>query len=177
MKVDEDGRRRGGMEWKWQGIGSRGGRSHSRGEKQAEWRRLSDRAYSPLCFRSQAWPARFSFSLYYTQTLTLLQCARRHTYTHLRVSLRSSSVYRAHSAPSVLHPRGRLVDLPFQLPRYSLGGQLHAPFGAGAFLLVFSFLPTFHVRLLHIQSYQKTPQRTAISLCYEGKNFGDFARV
>lgn len=33
------------------------GESLSRGEKQAEWRRLSDRAYSPLCFRSQAWPA------------------------------------------------------------------------------------------------------------------------
>lgn len=87
-------------------------------EKQAEWRRLSDRAYSPLCFRSQARPAGSSFPLYTTHA---------HSHARTRTCIRMRAFHPpfspplfllrvAHTEPSVFHPRGRLVDLPFRLP-------------------------------------------------------------
>jgi len=60
-------------------------------EKQAEWRRLSDRAYSPLSFRSQARPAGFSFS-------PVLHTRKRGR-LHLRVNIYTYTYH-----PLVFHP-------------------------------------------------------------------------
>lgn len=128
------------------GVWNPRGESLSRGEKQAEWRRLSDRAYSPLCFRSQAWPAgeRFSFSLVlYTRKHSHFQRTRTHMnvyidiYPCMRVSLRllSLSMCRAHRAvrfPPSWPPRGP------SLPTFTIQPweQLHA--------LFVSFFSFFH---------------------------------
>lgn len=122
-------------------------------EKQAEWRRLSDRAYSPLCFRSQARPAGFSFPLYYTRgPLHLRTDVHTHVYPCVfppSLCLRTA----AHTEPSVFHPRGRLVDLPLSTSAIQSWEQLHAPFGAVSFL---SFLPSCScIRLLCIQLIRK----------------------
>lgn len=123
-------------------------------EKQAEWRRLSDRAYSPLCFRSQARPAGFSFPLLHTQPLTL---AHVHTYTCTLACIRAFP-----SVPPSTHCRAhRVVRFPPSwLPRgpslltsaIQPWEQLHAPFGAILFpRFRASFFPSYSCIRLRIQ--------------------------
>lgn len=147
-KIDEDGgtprRDRIEMVGDWNPRGE----SLSRGEKQAEWRRLSDRAYSPLCFRSQAWPAgeRFPFfsRIIHANNHICNVYVRMNTHTHISVHARVSLCLHflclrvAHTEPSVFHPRGRLVDLPLRLSRYNPGSSYTRP----SVLSPHSFVPS-----------------------------------
>lgn len=124
----------------------RGG-SHSRGEAQAEWRRLSDRAYSPLCFRSQARPAGSSFSLYYTHRHLHLRGSDIYTWAHLqytrthiqcaRVSLHS--LRWMHTETVRFPPSWSLYEPSLSTSAIQLWEQLRAPFGAILSYLVFLF--------------------------------------
>lgn len=105
------------------GPGPKGrGRRVTPEEKQAEWRRLSDRAYSPLCFRSQARPAGSSFPLHtpHTRTYTCAY-ARGSSFPSRRVS----AACRAHS-----HPSSTLVaaswTFPFDFRDTALGAVTRA---------------------------------------------------
>lgn len=85
--------------------------------------------------------------------------ARAHAHLHMylrayaRVSpspfaLLSFPLCAAHTEPSVFHPRGRLVDLPFRLPRYSPGSSNTRP------SVAFSRFPSFPPR-----SFVSSPPR------------------
>lgn len=151
-----------------------------RGEARAEWRRLSDRAYSPLCFRSQVRPAGFSFPpVLYTQAFTLARptrLARARTYTHLQCARENlppfSGCVGVHTErpSSAFHPRGRLVDLPFRLPRYTALGAVTRALRCRALSSLVLFLSLSLALDCYISSVSGTaPRRTAaFSACLEG---------
>lgn len=187
-KIDEDGgtprRDRIEMVGDWNPRGE----SLSRGEKQTEWRRLSDRAYSPLCFRSQAWPAGerfpFFFPVLYTQTITFAtyMCAWTRTHTHIYLCMRAfPSVYTlsVYVSRTQSRPFSTLVaaswTFPFDFHDTALGAVTRA---LRFFLLILSF-PRSRVRLLHIRRVRELYYVTDgyLSICHEEMYLSDFVRI
>jgi hypothetical protein len=92
-----------------------------------------------------------------------LQCARTHVHTLARFPPFFICVHRAHRAvgfPPSWPPRGPSLST---FAKYSPGSSYTRP-SVPCFSPRSFFPPRFPVRLLHIQSYQKTSQRTAIFL-------------
>lgn len=75
---------------------------------------------------------------------------------------------RAHRA--VFHPRGRLVDLPFRLPRYSLGNSYTRPsIPFFSFVFLSFFLSLVHYIIIRIQLIRKLSLFLSLSVLEEKK--------